>query len=183
MSTRIKNIWPSWFVILIHLKPCHCNPARDGSLRSSTEDSLDSKEMASMSPPPAHSASPKGDDEVVSQRIFPDQGEIPEIVKVAMQDDSSAAGHMGEKIPHGDWQWGPSSLRPSAGYHSGDLYGSGVQRPDFPKRRRRVCSTDDLCPFLPLFPFLYLIVATRCWSPGARDPEDDSTWSSASRSS
>ena len=49
-----------------------------------------------MSPPPAHSASPKGDDEVVSQRIFPDQGEIPEIVKVAPQDDTSAAGHMGK---------------------------------------------------------------------------------------
>ena len=36
---------------------------------------------------------------------------------------------------------------------------------------------------LPLFPFLYLVVATRCWSPGVRDPEDDSTWSSTSRSS
>ena len=54
-----------------------------------------------MSPPPAHSASPKGDDEVASQRIFPDQGEIPEIGKVAPQDDSSAAGHMGEKAPMG----------------------------------------------------------------------------------
>ena len=58
-----------------------------------------------MSPPPAYSASPKGDDEVVSQRTFPDQGEFPEIVKVVPQDDSST---------HGDWQWGPSSLRPSA---------------------------------------------------------------------
>ena len=27
-----------------------------------------------MSPPPAHSVSPKGDDEVVSQKTFPDRG-------------------------------------------------------------------------------------------------------------
>ena len=49
-----------------------------------------------MSPPPAHSVSPKGDDEVVSQKTFPDRGEFPEIVGVAPQDDSSVAGHMGE---------------------------------------------------------------------------------------
>ena len=54
-----------------------------------------------MSPPPAHSVSPKGGDEVVSQRIFPDRGEVPEIVRVAPQDDSSAAGHMGKKPPWG----------------------------------------------------------------------------------
>ena len=39
-----------------------------------------------------------------------------------------------------------------------------------------------LFSLFPPFPF-YLVVATRSWSPGARDPEDDSTWSSASRSS
>ena len=50
-----------------------------------------------MSPPPAHSVSPKGDDEVVSQKTFPDRGELPEIVGVAPQGDSSVAGHMGEK--------------------------------------------------------------------------------------
>ena len=54
-----------------------------------------------MSPPPAHSVSPKGDDEVVSQKTFPDQGELPEIIGVALQDDSSVAGHMGEKAPMG----------------------------------------------------------------------------------
>ena len=54
-----------------------------------------------MSPPPAHSVSPKGDDEVVSQKTFPDRGEVPEIVGVEPQDDSSAAGHMGEKPPWG----------------------------------------------------------------------------------
>ena len=32
------------------------------------------EEMASMSPPPAHSVSPKGDDEVVSQKTFPNWG-------------------------------------------------------------------------------------------------------------
>ena len=54
-----------------------------------------------MSPLPAHSVSPKGDDEVVSQRTFPNRGEVPEIVGVAPKDDSSAAGHMGEKAPMG----------------------------------------------------------------------------------
>ena len=54
-----------------------------------------------MSPPPAHSVSPKGDDEAVSQKTFPDWGELPEIVGVAPQDDSSVAGHMGEKAPMG----------------------------------------------------------------------------------
>ena len=68
--------------------------------------------MASESPPAAHSRTAKGDDEVVSQRTFLDQGEIPEIVKVAPQDDSSAAGHMGEQIPMwtndgGQVQFGP----------------------------------------------------------------------------
>ena len=48
-----------------------------------------------MSLPPAHSVSPKGDDEVVSQKTFPDQGEVSEIVGVAPQDDSLVAGHMG----------------------------------------------------------------------------------------
>ena len=54
-----------------------------------------------MSPPLAHSVSPKGDDEVVSQRTFSDRGEVWEIVRVAPRDDSSAAGHMGEKPPWG----------------------------------------------------------------------------------
>ena len=54
-----------------------------------------------MSPPPAHSVSPKGDDEVVSQKTFPDRGEVPDTVGVAPQGDSSAAGHMGEKAPMG----------------------------------------------------------------------------------
>ena len=54
-----------------------------------------------MSPAPAHSVSAKGDDEVVSQRTFPNRGEVPEIVGVAPKDDSSAAGHMGEKAPWG----------------------------------------------------------------------------------
>ena len=83
---------------------CYCSPARDGSPQSSTEGSLDSKEMASMSPPPAHFVSPKGDDEVVSERTFPDWGGgLPEIVGVTPQDDSSVAGHMGGKSPYGDW--------------------------------------------------------------------------------
>ena len=54
-----------------------------------------------MSPPPAHSTSPKGDDEVVSQRAFPNKGEALEIVRAASKGDSTAAGHMGEETPMG----------------------------------------------------------------------------------
>ena len=66
-----------------------------------------------MSPPPAHSVSPKGDDEMVSQRTFPDRGEAPEIVRVAPQDDSSATGHMGEKAPRGTADGGQGPSAPS----------------------------------------------------------------------
>ena len=57
--------------------------------------------MASISPPPAHSVSPRGDDEVVSKKAFPGRGEVPEIIGVTPQDDSSAAGHVGKKVPMG----------------------------------------------------------------------------------
>ena len=53
-----------------------------------------------MSSPPAHSPSAKGDDDVVSQRTFPDRGEIPEIVKVA---PFLGCRTHGVKSPHGDW--------------------------------------------------------------------------------
>ena len=56
-----------------------------------------------MSPPPAHSASPKGDDEVVSKNAFPGGGKVPEIIGLTPQDDSSDTGHTGDKSPHGDW--------------------------------------------------------------------------------
>ena len=54
-----------------------------------------------MSPAPAHSPPAKGDEEVVSQRTFPGQGEAPEVVGVAPKDDSSDAGRMGGKPPWG----------------------------------------------------------------------------------
>ena len=98
-----------------------------------------------MSPPPAHSVSAKGDDEVVSQRTFPDWGEVPEIVGVAPKDDSSAAGHMGEKPLWGLVMGAKFTLAPSR-YHSGDLHGSGVKRAAFSERRRCACSAGDLCP-------------------------------------
>ena len=41
-----------------------------------------------MSPPPAHSISPKGDDEAVSKRTFPGRGEVPEIIGAVPQNDS-----------------------------------------------------------------------------------------------
>ena len=52
-----------------------------------------------MSPPPAHSVSPKGDGEVVSKKTFPGRGKIPEVIGVTPQDGSSATGHTGEKAP------------------------------------------------------------------------------------
>ena len=73
----------------------------DNSPRSSIEDSLDTEEMASISPPPAHSVSSRGDDEVVSKKAFLGRGEVPEIIGVTPQDDPSDAGHMGEKAPMG----------------------------------------------------------------------------------
>ena len=68
--------------------------------------------MASESPPAAHSPPAKGDDEVVSQRTFPGQGEVQEAVRVVPEDDSSAAGHLGEEAPMetgdgGHIQFGP----------------------------------------------------------------------------
>nr|XP_040254001.1 nucleolar and coiled-body phosphoprotein 1-like [Aegilops tauschii subsp. strangulata] len=80
-------------------KPRAASPAQDSSPRSSSEGSLDPKERASMSPPPAYSPSAKGDDEEASQRASSDRGKAPEIVRVAPQDDSRAAGYMGEKAP------------------------------------------------------------------------------------
>ena len=55
--------------------------------------------MASESPSAAYSPKAKGDDEVLSQRTFPGQGEVQEAVRVAPEGETSAAGHMGEKIP------------------------------------------------------------------------------------
>ena len=81
-----------------------------------------------MSPPPAHSVSPKGD-EVVSQRTFPDQGEVLEIVRVAPQDDSSAAGHMGEKAPMGTGDRGQVPFGPQP-----DTISETYTAPEFSER-------------------------------------------------
>ena len=55
--------------------------------------------MASISPPPAHSVSLRGDDEVVSKKALTGGGKVPEIIGVTPQDDSSDARHTGEKAP------------------------------------------------------------------------------------
>ena len=55
--------------------------------------------MASISPPPTHSVSLSGDDEVVSKKAFPGRGEVPEVIGVTPQDDPSDAGHTGETTP------------------------------------------------------------------------------------
>ena len=90
------------FVILICLKPCDCSPARDGSPRSSIERSLDSKEMASMSPPPAHFVSPRGDDEVVSQKTFLDRGSLRRSSGWRPRMIPQSPDTWGES-PYGDW--------------------------------------------------------------------------------
>ena len=71
---------------------------------------MDSKAMASESLPAAHSPKAKGDDEVLSQRTFPGQGEIQEAVRVAPEDETSAARHKGGKFP---WKLAMGTL-PSA---------------------------------------------------------------------
>ena len=66
--------------------------------------------MASETPPAAYSPKAKGDDEVLSQRTFPGQGEVQEALMVAPGGKTSASGHMGEQIPmatRGLDQFGP----------------------------------------------------------------------------
>ena len=52
-----------------------------------------------MSPPPAHSISPKGDDEVVSQKTFPDQGGF-----------QRSSGWCPKTIPQSPDTWGKNPL-------------------------------------------------------------------------
>ena len=54
--------------------------------------------MDSGSLPAASSPKAMDDTEVLSQRI-PDQGETQETVRAVPEDETSAAGHMGEQIP------------------------------------------------------------------------------------
>ena len=72
--------------------------------------------MASESPPAAHSPKAKGDDEVLSQRTFPGEGEVQESVRVAPEGETSVAEHLGEQVPMetgdgGRVQYGPSRIR------------------------------------------------------------------------
>ena len=76
---------------------------------------MDSKAMASESPPAAHSPKAKGDNEVMSQRTFSGQGEVQEAIKVAPEGETSAAGHMGEQIPMETDDGGRTRFSPSLG--------------------------------------------------------------------
>ena len=67
--------------------------------------------MACETSPAAYSPKAKGDDEVLSQRTFPGQGEVQEAVKAAPEGDTSAAGHMGEKAP---WRLAMGAMANSA---------------------------------------------------------------------
>ena len=55
--------------------------------------------MASASPPTAHSPEAKDDAEVLSRRTAPSQGGAQDAVQEAPQGETSAARHMGERIP------------------------------------------------------------------------------------
>ena len=55
--------------------------------------------MDSESPPPASSPKTTNDVEVLSRRTLPFQGEVQEAVQVALEGDTSAARHMGERTP------------------------------------------------------------------------------------
>ena len=55
--------------------------------------------MASETPPAAYSPKAKGDDEVLSQRTSPGQGEVQEPVMAAQEGDTLATGHMGGQTP------------------------------------------------------------------------------------
>ena len=57
--------------------------------------------MDSGSLPAASSPKAMDDTEVLSRRTSPGQGEMQEAARVAPEDDSSAAGHMGEETPIG----------------------------------------------------------------------------------
>ena len=86
--------------------------------------------MASKTPPAAYSPKAKGD-EVLSQRTFPGQGESQEAVRVALEGETSAAGHMGKQIPMeagggGRVQFGPPPNTILETYMASE---SGVQPP------------------------------------------------------
>ena len=68
--------------------------------------------MASESPSAADSPKAKGDDEVLSQRTFPGQGEVQGAVRVEPEGETSAAGHMGEQIPMGTGDGGHVQFGP-----------------------------------------------------------------------
>ncbi|XP_048529223.1 uncharacterized protein LOC125508537 isoform X2 [Triticum urartu] len=57
-------------------KPQAASPAHDSSQRSSSRGSLDSRAMASESPPAAYSPKAKGDAELLSRRTFPSRGRL-----------------------------------------------------------------------------------------------------------
>ena len=67
--------------------------------------------MANESPPTAHSPKAKGGAEVLSRRI-PDQGETQKTISVVPEGETSAAGHMWEKIPMGTGDGGHIQFGP-----------------------------------------------------------------------
>ena len=68
--------------------------------------------MASESPPAAHSPKAKGDDEALSQRTFPGQGEVQEAVRVAREGETSVTEHLGERVPMETGDGGRVQFRP-----------------------------------------------------------------------
>ena len=87
--------------------------------------------MTSESLPAAYSPTAKGYAEVLSRRTFPGQGGSQEVVRVAPEGETSAAGHIGEQSPMetgngGRIQFGP---RPDTVLETYTAPESGVQPP------------------------------------------------------
>ena len=93
----------------------------------------------------AYSPTARGDTEVLSRRTFPGQGEVQEVVRVAPEGKTSAAGHMGEQTPMktsdgGHVQFGPQPDTDPETYTAPE---SGEQPPS----EKEVClSRRCLCP-------------------------------------
>ena len=68
--------------------------------------------MANESAPTAHSPTAKGDDEVLSKRTFPGQGEVQEAARATLEGETSATGHMGEQTPMATGDGGLAQFSP-----------------------------------------------------------------------
>ena len=139
-------MYPAPFTSLLQCTElCICSLARfDLERSSSSGGSLDQKVMDNESLPAASSPKVLDDTEVLSLRI-PGQGEMQEAIKAAPEDETLAAGHMGNRSPWGLMMGARFDSAPTE-YGSGDPQGSGIRQAASLERRRRAHPTGVLCP-------------------------------------